>query len=102
MRTCNELGVCQSRECFDCLPSVRVIQETAIQWGLQPQVPHMLRQAGAQCAPGQEASLCHVGGNRSIQAGPFAGIRFGVRTPTPDETTLSADEVLHAMREGIL
>jgi len=102
MRTCNELGLCQSRECFDCLPGLRIIEDTAKEWGLPLHMRTLLRPVGAQCAPGQAPSIGHAGRDCQISGKPFAGRRFGVRAPTPDETPLSAEEVLIGMREGIL
>jgi hypothetical protein len=105
MRTCSDLGVCQSKECSECsecLRSLRIIGDTAKQWGLQLQLPRMLCPSCAQRLSRQNASILDVDRDCEISRGPFAGSRFGVRAPTPDETPLSVAEVIHALKVGLL
>jgi hypothetical protein len=103
MRTCHELGVCQARECYDCpMHSVRVIQDTAAQWGLQHEVPGVLRAPGAQCPSRQATSQRHVGCDSQVQGSAWPGSDFGVRPPEFDETGLSHDEAIVAMRECLV
>lgn len=103
MRTCTELGVCQARECHDCpMLGMRVVDDTAAQWGLSVPVRPVLRSFGDECASEQEARLFDVGGNRAKSRVGWAGRNLGVRAPADGETPLSSAEAVVAMRECLV
>ncbi len=84
------------------MSAMRIIQTTAQEWDLQLPVRSVLRPAGVECAPRQAPSVSDVGCDFEISGKPFAGRRFGVRAPTPDETPLSVEEVRIGLRAGVL
>lgn len=105
MRDCRTLGVCHDRpvRCGDCpLPSLRVIQATSHEWGIQLPVRPLLRAPGAIRAPKQKAGVRDVGRDSPISGRAWPGRGAGVRGPGIDETPLSACEVEHGQMKGLL
>lgn len=84
------------------MPSVRIIETTAAQWGVPIPVPGVLHAACADHAPQQATGRSHAGRDRALSAKPWPGISAGVRAPEPWETPLSFEEVAHGVREGLL
>jgi len=81
------------------LPSIRYqpdIREISLR------LPSVLHEAGDLCSPEQAPcgidACCHC----QIQGRTWAGADFGVRPPYPGETPLSWDEVMEAVRRGLL
>ena len=102
MRTCDQLGICQwrSANCEGCLPGVRVVKHTAAQWDLPISVPRLLHSIGSERQAGQEAGRGDAVCDHQVSGFTWPGRDFGVRAPTPDETPLSHDEAMVAVREG--
>lgn len=101
---CDELGVCQDRpiRCFGCVPSVRIIRTTSNEWEIPAYLPRVLYPASDECLPEQTTSGIDDGGDRSFKNEPWPGASAGVRAPMFGETPLSADEVGHGLRVGVL
>lgn len=84
------------------MPCMRIVQAKASLWGLPDALPGVLRQAGAERAPQQEAGSRHARCYRSGAAEPWPGASVGVRAPWPGETPLNGAEIVQGLREGIL
>lgn len=75
--------------------------------GIPPGMPGMLCAPGAIDTPQQSARGSDAGIDRSFQApmesgSTWPGRDFGVRAPYPGETPLSWEEVMEAVRRGLL
>ncbi len=103
MRDCSTLGICQDRpiRCIGCVPGVRSGQVAAL-GAVLPELPGVLCAAGGQHVPEQAARGGDAGRDRALSAKSWAGRGLGVRGPTPDETPLSAAEVEHGLKGGLV
>lgn len=81
--------------------AMQLIRTTAAQWGLQRELPPMLREACAVCTSEQNAGCKAAGRHCPSQRQTHAGANLGVREPDFGETPLSDAEVLVGMREGV-
>ena len=84
---------------------MRILQSTRYQPDIREislRLPSVLHEAGDLCSPEQAPcgidACCHC----QIQGRTWAGADFGVRPPYPGETPLSWDEVMEAVRRGLL
>lgn len=84
---------------------MRILQSTRYQPDIREislRLPPVLHEAGDLCSPEQAPcgidACCHC----QIQRRTWAGADFGVRPPYPGETPLSWDEVMEAVRRGLL
>lgn len=88
------------------MSSLRVIETTAAQWGVSPQLPRVLRAPCGQHVPESECSGGHDGRgqaeHRPLCHYVWPGRRDGARAPDTGETPLSPDEVWHGVREGLI
>jgi len=69
---------------------------------LHVRMPGVLREAGGQCSPIESASGGDAGSNSQVQARPKQGGYFELRQPEIGETPLSAEEIGHARRIGVI
>lgn len=93
--------VVHTTECTNCpVPGMRVLETTALQWGIQLAMCSVLRSTGDQCASEQEPCSVDVGGHQPVSRESWPGESFGVRAPWPGETPLSWAEVHYGMRVG--
>jgi hypothetical protein len=81
---------------------MRIICTTANQWSLQPFLPSVLHALGSERLPEQAPRRSDAIGYRAVQGEPWTGASVGVRAPWPGETQLSAAEVGHGLRVGVL
>lgn len=81
---------------------MRIICTTANQWSLSPLLPGVLHTPSSERLPQQAARSFDAGGHRTIPSEPWPGASVGVRCPWPGETPLSAEEVGHGLRVGVL
>ena len=65
-------------------------------------LPSVLHEAGSLCSSEQASRCIDAGCHCQIQGRTWAGADFGVRPPYPGETPLSWDEVMEAVRRGLL
>lgn len=84
------------------MPSLRIIEATAAEWGVSHAVLGMLHAPGADHTTRQEAGQRDAGGHRTSARKPWPGCRIGVRPPGIDETPLSDAEVIHGMTRCLL
>lgn len=83
------------------MPAMRIIETTSTQWGVFVQMRGVLLKAGHQHQAGQETGRSNAGGDRQIPREPWPGAHLGIRQADPDETPLSIQECLIAVREGL-
>lgn len=84
------------------MPSLRIIQSTAAQWGVPVPVLGVLHAPGALDESEQAGGGRDAGGDRQVPGRAWPGRDLGVRAPMPGETALSWAEVHHGLREGLL
>lgn len=82
------------------MQAMRIIKTTASQWGVFVQMRGVLLKAGAERKAGQEKSSGDARRNSQISREPWPGAHLGIRRPDIDETPLSIDECLIAMKDG--
>lgn len=105
MRDCHNLGICQDRpiRCIGCpLQRMRIVEKTAVQWGVPVPVLGVLHAPGALDASEQAGGRRDAGCDRQIPGRAWPGRDLGVRAPYPGETPISWAEVHHGVREGLL
>lgn len=84
------------------MQSLRVIERTAQEWGVQLPLPRLLRAPGPERLPRQAPRRRDARGNPAVSWEPWPGARAGVRKPDPGETPLSLDEVRIARKLKLL
>jgi hypothetical protein len=77
---------------YSTMPSLRIIKQTAAQWGLQPAVPGVLHAPRTERAPAEGSGSGHASRHRAPARGTQKGGRCSIRRPSPGETPLSWDE----------
>jgi hypothetical protein len=74
------------------MPSLRIIKQTAAQWGVQHAVPGVLHAPRTERAPQQGAGCGHACGNCQTAGSADKRGRCAIRHPSPGETPLSWEE----------
>jgi hypothetical protein len=83
------------------MQTMRIIETTAVQWGVFVQMRGVLLQTGHQHQARQALGCIHAGGHRAFPRQPWPGSHLGIRAPGIDETPLSLDECWIAVRNGL-
>lgn len=84
------------------MPIVRILETTSAQRTVFTDMRRVLLQAGAERPSEQAGRRSHVGSHRASAWEPWPGASAGVRAPGAGETPLSAAEVAHGFRSGVL
>ncbi len=80
--------------------SLRVIQKTACEWGVQHALPRLLRAPCAERTSEQGPGVSNVGSHSAGAWQSWPGKDIGIREPAPGETPLSDAEVAVAVKCG--
>lgn len=88
------------------MPSVRIIQTTATQWGVPPGLSGVLRAPGGQHVPESAGGGGHdcrgQAEHRPLCTYVWPGRRDGARAPDSGETPLSEQEIAFGLAVGVL